>query len=94
MSIAGEVASNAQKRIGLKLAEDLSGWNKLSADQLAAAYKKAVFDQEAVVLNEIATLRTVQELAPGEKVLADYLETLVSSLKSTLALNKANLMSW
>ena len=91
LSIAGEVASNAQKRIGLKLAEDLSGWNKLSADQLAAAYKKAVFDQEAVVLNEIATLRTVQELAPGEKVLADYLETLVSSLKSTLALNKANL---
>ena len=35
LSIAGEVASNAQKRIGLKLAEDLSGWNKLSADQLA-----------------------------------------------------------
>ena len=91
MAIAGEVAANGEKRLSLKLAEDLADLGRAAGEGLATAYRKAVFNQEALTLNEIETLRTVSELAPGEKALETYLDALEDAMKANLSTNKARL---
>ena len=76
LAIASEVSAGATKRLSLKAAEDLSVLTQAPADQLSAAYKKAHFDQDALLLNEQATLESVLELAPSSASLKAHIATL------------------
>ena len=78
LAIASEVSAGSTKRLSLKAAEDLSALAQAAANQLPAAYKKAHFDQDALLLNEQATLESVLELAPNSTVLKAHIATLQS----------------
>lgn len=85
ISIASEVASNASKRMSVRLADDLSGLNKANAESFAAQYKRAHFDQDAVLSNEKATLQSVLRLAPASANLKAYVTSLTTSLQEKSA---------
>ena len=85
VAIASEVASNAGKRMSVKLADDLSALAKSDASSFATLYKKARFDQDALLNNEKATLKSVLELAPASAELAGYVESLSVSLQEKSA---------
>lgn len=89
ISIASEVASNASKRMSVRLADDLNGLNKATAETFAAQYKRAHFDQDAVLSNEKATLNSVLRLAPNSANLQSYVAALTASLQEkSAAFNK------
>ena len=81
LSIASEVSAGASKRMALKAAEDLAVLAQSTSDQLMQAYKKAHFNQDALLLNEVATLESVLELAPASAALKEHIGTLQSLLK-------------
>src|SRR5574344_1443924 len=81
LSIASEVSAGASKRMALKAAEDLAVLAQSTPDQLMQAYKKAHFNQDALLLNEVATLESVLELAPASAALKEHIGTLQSLLK-------------
>lgn len=85
IAIASEVASNASKRMSVRLADDLSGLNKADAETFAAQYKRAHFDQDAVLCNEKATLLSVLRLMPNSANLKAYVNTLTASLQEKSA---------
>lgn len=85
IAIASEVASNASKRMSVRLADDLSGLNKADAETFAAQYKRAHFDQDAVLCNEKATLLSVLRLMPNSANLKAYVSTLTASLQEKSA---------
>ena len=85
ISIASEVASNASKRMSVRMADDLSALNKADADNFIAKYKRARFNQDAVLINEKATLQTVLRLAPNSANLQAYVATLTASLQEKSA---------
>lgn len=85
IAIASEVASNASKRMSVRLADDLSGLNKADASTFTAQYKRAHFDQDAVLCNEKATILTVLRLAPNSTALKAYVNSLTSSLQDKSA---------
>ena len=64
----------------MKAAEDLSTLTQAQADQLVATHKKAHFDQDALLLNELATLESVLELAPSSATLKAHISTLQTLL--------------
>lgn len=80
-AIANEVSTGASKRMALKAAEDLAQLSLATADNLAAAYKRAKFNQDALLLNEQATLESVMELAPNHPALKEQIATLQGLLK-------------
>lgn len=80
IAIASEVASNASKRMSVRLADDLSALHKADAQTFASLYKRAHFDQDAVLSNEKATLQTVLRLAPASANLQTYVNSLTASL--------------
>lgn len=85
IAIASEVASNASKRMSVRLADDLSGLNKADAETFAAQYKRAHFDQDAVLCNEKATLLSVLRLMPNSANLKAYVNSLTASLQEKSA---------
>lgn len=85
MSIASEVAANAGKRMGVKMGDDLSVLAKSNADTFMAAYKKARFNQDAILSNEKATVKSVLELAPDNADLATYVNSICASLDAKSA---------
>ncbi|MDY6005994.1 MAG: hypothetical protein SPJ02_10720, partial [Parabacteroides sp.] len=87
LAIASEVSTGASKRLSLKAAEDLSILAQASTEQLVSAYKKAQFDQDALLLNEQATLESVLELAPNSATLQAHISTLQTLLKEKAASN-------
>lgn len=91
IKIASEVASNAEKRMSLKMRYDLAQLNGASAEEFNALYKAAVFNQDALLNNETATLATVMELAPSSSLLDEYVKSLQASLKTVRAANGKNI---
>ena len=91
VKIASEVASNAEKRMSLKMRYDLAQLNGASAEEFNAFYKAAVFNQDALLSNETATLATVMELAPSSVLLDDYVKALQAGLKAIRAANGKNI---
>jgi hypothetical protein len=63
--IAGETAANAIRRLGHQQARALDELSKANAEQFANIYKKVRGYVEGTLLNEIETIETTLELAPG-----------------------------
>lgn len=85
IAIASEVAANAGKRMSVRMADDLSNLSKADAQSFAALHKLARFDQDAILINEKATLNSVLELAPNSAALKNYVASLATSLQSKSA---------
>jgi hypothetical protein len=88
MKIAGEITSNGTNRLGHQLVRGLEELNGATGETLAEAYKSACAYINAAVINEKATLETVNELAVDKKAVGDY----VMSMQKTIdAIGKAHL---
>ncbi len=74
--IAGEISSNATRRLGHQLVIAMEKINNSSAGDLEENYKKAVSLLEAHVANEKATLESVYELASERDAISDHVENL------------------
>lgn len=85
--IASEVASNAAKRMAIKMKYDLSLLNEATAENLAQLYRIARFNQDAMLKNETATLATVMELAPASAALKELVNTLQAGVKTAWTTN-------
>lgn len=88
LEIANEVSSNAAKRMSIRANEDLSYLFKTAEDQFTASYKKAKFDQDALLINEKATLESVLELAPSSTTLKNHITALQNSLQEQSAIHQ------
>ena len=73
--IAGEVAANSVKRLALYQARGSAYINAATKETLLDVYKKAIWDIDALRINEIETVNTVKELAPTNKALETYIAT-------------------
>lgn len=80
--IASEVAANANKRMAVKMRYDLSQMNVSTTENFASLYRKAKFNQDAMLKNEIATLASVLELAPASASLKSLVTTMQNSIKA------------
>ena len=83
VKIATEVAANAAKRMSIKMKVDLTKFNGANAENFAALYRKARFNQDALLNNETATLATVLELAPKSAPLKEFVAAMQESVKGT-----------
>jgi len=70
--IAGEVASNGTRRLGHQLIVAMEILNKVTAEDLSQAYKKAWVQMSTAVTNEKDTLGTVLELAKDKSTVGSY----------------------
>jgi hypothetical protein len=73
VKIAGEIVSNATRRLGHQLVVSLETLNRATAESFGeeARFARDIF--EAAVMNEKDTLGSVLELAPGDASLSGYL---------------------
>ena len=85
--IASEVASNAAKRMAIKMRYDLAQLNGATVETLAGLYRSAKFNQDAFLNNELATLATVMELAPASASLKELVTSLQSNVKAVWTAN-------
>ncbi|MCL2728226.1 MAG: M28 family peptidase, partial [Bacteroidales bacterium] len=81
LRIGAEVIANANKRLGFYQVKYID--MIANATDVEAAYKNAVFAIEGHAKNEKNTLATIQELAPGSKTIADYIN------KGAVSIDKA-----
>ena len=75
-AIAGEIASNATRRLGHTLAVAMEALDKAAADSFADDSRYARGLLEAAVMNEKETLASVLELAPGAVALTGHVARL------------------
>lgn len=87
VKIATEVAANAVKRMSIKMKLNLTEFNNADADSFAALYRKARFNQDAMLNNEIATLATVLELAPASAPLKEFVSAMQENVKAAWTAN-------
>ena len=87
VKIASEVAANSSKRMAIKMRHDLSLLNAATTENFAQLYRAARFNQDALMKNELATLATVQELAPASAALKGYITTLQEGVKAAWTAN-------
>ena len=87
VKIATEVAANAAKRMSIKMKLDLTEFNNADAENFAALYRKARFNQDAMLNNEVATLATVLELAPASAPLKEFVSAMQENVKAAWAAN-------
>lgn len=80
--IASEVASNAGKRMAIKMRHDLAQFNEATPENVSSLYRMAKFNQDALLNNELATLATVMELAPASAPLKELVTSLQAGVKS------------
>ncbi|MCX6559095.1 MAG: M28 family peptidase [Candidatus Aminicenantes bacterium] len=80
VKLAGEIGSNAARRLGHQMVVGLEALNAADAAGLAAAYKSARSFVEAAVLNEKDTLDSVMELATDKTAVGSY----VGKMKATV----------
>jgi len=93
VKIASETASNATRRLGHELAVGLETLNAATKETFAQAYKTAVWKVEAAVSNEMDTLASVLELAPGQAGLASHVGQLRKSVDGVGAAQLATLQA-
>ena len=91
VKIASEVAANSSKRMAIKMRHDLSLLSAATAENFAKLYRAAKFNQDAVMKNELATLASVQELAPASAALKSYITTLQEGVKAAWAANSKSI---
>ena len=79
-TIAGEIASNATRRLGHTLVVAMETLNKATAETFAedSAYARGII--EAAVMNEKETLASVLELAPGAATLTGHVAKLAKAV--------------
>ena len=79
-AIAGEIASNATRRLGHTLVGAMQALNKATPDTFAedSAYARGIV--EAAVMNEKETLGSVLELAPGAASLSGHVTRLAKAV--------------
>ena len=79
-TIAGEIASNATRRLGHTLVVAMETLNKATAETFAedSAYARGIV--EAAVMNEKETLASVLELAPGAASLSGHVARLAKAV--------------
>jgi hypothetical protein len=87
VKIATEVAANAAKRMSIKMKLNLTEFNNANAENFAALYRKARFNQDALLNNEVATLATVLELAPASASLKEYVQAMQENVKGAWSAN-------
>ena len=87
VKIATEVAANAAKRMSIKMKLDLTEFNNADAENFAALYRKARFNQDAMLNNEVATLATVLELAPASVPLKEFVSAMQENVKASWTAN-------
>ena len=80
VKIAGEVVSNATRRLGHQLVVSLETLNRATAESFEeeARFARDIF--EAAVMNEKDTLGSVLELAPGDASLSGYLAKMAKAV--------------
>ena len=80
VKIAGEVVSNATRRLGHQLVVSLEALNRATAGSFGeeARFARDIF--EAAVMNEKDTLVSVLELAPGDTSLSGYLAKMAKAV--------------
>ncbi|MDH4196773.1 MAG: M28 family peptidase [Candidatus Aminicenantes bacterium] len=93
VKIASETASNATRRLGHQLAVGLETLNAATKETLAQAHKDAVWSLEAAVSNEVDTLTSVLELAPGDGVIVAHVGQLKKSVANVGAAQLAALQT-
>ncbi|MDR2810947.1 MAG: M28 family peptidase [Tannerellaceae bacterium] len=91
LRIAGEVSSNAVKRLALIQQLNAKRINEAKAEDLQAVYKRAVFDVEAYAGNEKATLLSIPELTPASTVVKKFIDTRIADIQKISKLNIAGL---
>jgi hypothetical protein len=79
-TLAGEIASNATRRLGHTLVVAMETLNKATAETFAedSAYARGII--EAAVMNERETLASVLELAPGAATLTGHVAKLAKAV--------------
>ena len=87
VKIATEVAANAAKRMSVKMKVDLTEFSGANAENFAALYRKARFNQDALLNNETATLATVLELAPESASLKEFVAAMQESVQGAWSAN-------
>lgn len=87
VKIATEVAANAAKRMSIKMKQDLTEFNNANAENFASLYRKARFNQDAMLNNETATLGTVLELAPASAPLKEFVSAMQENVKAAWSAN-------
>lgn len=87
VKIATEVAANAVKRMSIKMKLDLTEFNNADAENFSALYRKARFNQDAMLNNEVATLATVLELAPASAPLKEFVSAMQENVKAAWSAN-------
>ncbi len=87
VKIASEVASNAGKRMSVRMRQDLARMNSASSDDFARLYKSAKFNQDALLQNELATVASVLELAPVSSVLQKFITSMQEEIKAVRTAN-------
>ena len=80
VKIAGEIVSNATRRLGHQLVVSLETLNRATAESFEAdaRYAKDIF--EAAVINEKDTLGSVLELAPGDASLSGHVSGMAKAV--------------
>lgn len=80
VKIAGEIASNATRRIGHQLVVAMETLNRAGAESLDEDYRFARGTLEAAIMNEKNTLESVLELAPGAPSLSGYVAKMIKAV--------------
>ncbi len=98
--IAQEVFSNGTRRLGIQLARATDELSKAGPGNLIDLYKLTKSYVDGTLLNEVATLETILELAPGDRQIQAVIQGLVQLIqqvagaqKSALDLQMKNLAS-
>jgi hypothetical protein len=81
VKIAGEIMSNATRRLGHQTVRGLEALNGATKDGLAAAYRMARAYVETALQNEMNTLETVGQLAVDKKKVGEYITATKKSLE-------------
>ncbi|MBE3129606.1 MAG: M28 family peptidase, partial [Acidobacteria bacterium] len=80
VKVAGEVVSNATRRLGHQLVVSLETLNRATAESFGADARFARDILEAAVMNEKDTLGSVLELAPGDASLSGHLAKMAKAV--------------
>ena len=80
IKVAGEIVSNATRRLGHQLVVSLEALNRATSESFVADARFARDIFEAAVMNEKDTLGSVLELAPGDASLSGYLAKMAKAV--------------
>ncbi len=82
MRLAGEVASNGTRRLGHQFMMALEKLNHAEAESLADAHEMARTLVDAASKNEVATLETINELAPDDERVRRHVATMQGTVRT------------